>query len=108
MTFLRPFFVFRYQAGIATVNVPVLEIVRENFIGKFGREPTFWLSEFCIDPRDLWERQIMYTPIFAGGCKRALVVVSPELFQSLDAMVAVYLTLAMQEDLGKVELVSVQ
>ena len=139
------YFVVMYQSGVATVNVPVLEVVRANFISKFGREPTFWLSEFCIlelrlcfepfrlilsylpprnspcamsssahvfrmligaynpilmanspkqsagiDPRDLWERQTMYTPIFAGGCKRGLVVVSAELFKSLDSMVALY------------------
>lgn len=100
------YFVCMHQGSLTNVNVPVLQLAQEKFVDKFGREPTFWINEFCVDPRDMWERQVMYTPIFAGGCKRALLVLSKELFGQLNSMVALYLTLAMQEDLSKIELIT--
>lgn len=75
---------------------------REDFKGKYQREPRLWIDKFCIDQKNI-EENLACLPVCLAGCKSMLVLFGPTYSKRLWCVMELFVFLQMGTSQQKVE-----
>ena len=88
----------------------ILDMVKQQFKAKYGREATFWLDKVCIDQENISDG-LKVLCINVTACKKLLVVCGKTYFQRLWCMLELFIMFAFSEDEAaaeRIELVPIE
>jgi len=75
----------------------ILDMVKQQFKAKYGREATFWLDKVCIDQENISDG-LKVLCINVTACKKLLVVCGKTYFQRLWCMLELFIMFAFSQD----------
>ena len=75
----------------------ILDMVKQHFKAKYGREATFWLDKVCIDQENISDG-LKVLCINVTACKKLLVVCGKTYFQRLWCMLEMFIMFAFSQD----------